>query len=272
MVKTDTYRQNNSMKNLLFLLILFVTIWSCTNPTNQNSNSADTTIAINDQTTSTDTSKVKTPNNSNLADTLSLINNTSLIDPTKTEINGAFPFGCIDLRKFKYPKHWKGHEEGLEQPQGKEFEDIGQYFQKINSSKTLGSFKVNTLEIVKIGDDYKEFGFDTLLIKSIDNCLYHLPKIGIYECYYFYGQTRVKSLGDYGNLLLLDPLTRNGKLVNIYFEYGGDQNVNFRYFIIDNETIKLYEGSCYDDGCGLAETYRISINQDGKVNIKQIKS
>lgn len=260
------------MKNLLFLLITSATIWSCSNATNQTSNSADTTVAINNQTISTDTSKIKTQDNSNLADTLSVINNTSLIDPTKTEINSAFPFGCSDLRKYKYPKHWKGHEEGLEQPLGKEFEDIGQCFQKINSSKSLGYLKVITLEIVKIGDDYKEYGFDTLSIKAIDSCLYHLPKIGIYECYYFYGQTKVKSLGDYGNLLLLDPMTRNGKLLNIYFEYGGDQHVNFRYFIIDNETINLYEGSCYDDGCGLSETFRISINQDGKVNIKQIKS
>ena len=258
------------MKNILFILIPCATIWSCSNPTDQNLNSADTPT-IKNQIISTDASKINTQVDSNLADTLSAIDTTRLIGPIKTEINATFPFGCSDLTKFKYPKHWKGQEEGLEQPLGKEFEDIGECFQKINSVKSIGSLKIKKLEILKIGNNYNDYYFDTVAIKSIDSCLYHLPKIGIYECYYFYEQTKVKESGYYGNLLLLDPLTKIGKLLNIYFEYGGDQHVNFRYFISDKETINLYGGSCYDDGCSIFETFRISINQDGKINIKQNK-
>ncbi len=256
------------MKNLLFILITCATIWSCSNPTDHNSNSEDTT-AINNQTILIDTSKIKTSDNSNLADTLSAINNTILIDPTKTEINTAFPFGCIDLTKYKYPKHWKGHEEGLEQPQGKEFEDIGVCFQKINSGKSIGSLKTNKLEVLQIGNRYKDYYYDTLTARSTENCRYRLPDIGSYECFYFYNESNAPrgGYGVYGNLLLFDPTTQNGKLINIFYEYGGDQNIKNRYFMAYKDSINIYEGSCYDDGCSLTQTYRINISQTGEIDI-----
>jgi len=43
---------------------------------------------------------------------------------------------------------------------------------------------------------------------STDSCRYRLTNMGIYECYY--------SNSRYGNLLLLDPKTNKGKLLNIY--------------------------------------------------------
>ena len=233
------------MKKHLYILFSILTIWSCSNSNHNNSN---------------------TTNTSPTKDSIILKN-----EANKVSINNTFPFGCNDLIKIKYPKHWEGHEEGLVQPKGKEFEDIGQCFQHINSAKTIGALKVNKIEIVGIGDNYKDQDFDSLAIKSIDSCLYRLPNIGIYECYYFYQETNIKIHGIYGNLLLLDPLTRNGKLLNIYFEYSGDQHINFRYFLANKDTIILYEGACYDDGCSLSETFRIKVNKDGKINIRQIK-
>ena len=91
-----------------------------------------------------------------------------------------------------------------------------------------------------------------------------MPNIGIYECYYSYER--------YGNLLLLDPKTKNGKLLNIYADdIGGDSHTILRYFFIDKNVINIYEGSCYDDGCNLDEKFKIIINQDGEININQMQ-
>jgi hypothetical protein len=172
------------------------------------------------------------------------------------------------LTKYKYPKHWKGHEEGLEQPLGKEFEDIEECFQKINSVKSIGSLKINKLEILKIGNNNKDYYFDTLAAKSTDNCIYHLPKLGIYDCFYSYEETKKNGdYGVYGQLLLFDPTTQNAKLMNIYYEYGGDQNINLRYFMVYEDSINIYGGSCYDDGCSLSQTYSIKINRTGEIDI-----
>jgi len=197
------------------------------------------------------------------------------IDSGNIKINGVFPFGCINLTKLKYPKHWEGDLENygqLKKPNAKEFEDFGDCFKSINSIKTISPPKVENLEYLKIGDNFKDiYPLDTMLQKSIDSCRYHLPNIGIYECYYTYQQaTKPNSFEIYGNLLLVDPKSRNGKLLNIYFEGSGDQHTEFRYFFIDKDTINIFEGSCYDDGCSLDQTSKIIINQD-KIKIQQFK-
>ena len=230
------------MKNLLLIFISCSTIWSCSNKTLDNSNSIDTSATKDNLIAQHDTSKIK--------------------------INANFLFGCADLTIYKYPKHWEGDLENygqLKKPSGKEFDDIGQCFAAINLAKTIKLPKFQSLEVLKIGDNYKgAYNIDTLLQKSIDSCKYRLPNIGIYECYYSYER--------YGNLLLLDPKTKNGKLLNIYADdIGGDSHTILRYFFIDKNVINIYEGSCYDDGCNLDEKFKIIINQDGEININQMQ-
>ena len=156
-------------------------------------------------------------------------------------------------------------EEGLEQPKGKEFENLGKYFAQLHAAAPVSMVQVNQIDVIRIGEEAKEQGFDASAIQSMEHCLYQLPKMGIYDYYYFYAQTKTKPLGNYGNLLLLDPVTKNGKLLNIYFEYGGEQHVKYRYFLIEDQTIRLYEGACYDDGCGLKEAFHMRIQADGGV-------
>ncbi len=207
--------------------------------------------------------------NSNSVDTSATKDNLIALPDTSTiKINANFPFGCADLTKFKYPKHWEADLKNygqLKKPSGKEFDDIGQCFAAINLVKTIKSPKFQSLELIKIGDNYKgAYNIDTLLLKSIDSCKYRLPNIGIYECYYSYER--------YGNLLLLDPKTKNGKLLNIYADdIGGDSHTILRYFFIDKNVINIYEGSCYDDGCNLDEKFKIIINQDEEINISQVE-
>lgn len=239
---SDTNKHNHLMKNLLLIIIFCSTIWSCSNRAKDNSNS-------------TDSSSTKD----------NLIDQT---DSTKIQINTNLPFGCVELKKLKYPKHWDGDLENyghLKMPQGKQFEGIRQCFAAINLARTIKSPKFQSLEVLKIGADYKGAdNIDTLLQRSIDSCKYRLPNIGIYECYYSYQR--------YGNLLLLDPKTKNGKLLNIYADdIGGDSHTILRYFYIDENEITIYEGPCYDDGCNLDEKFKIIINPNGEVNINPMQ-
>jgi len=230
------------MKGFLLTFVICSTIWSCSSSTVDNSNS--------DGTSTTKDNLIAQP------------------DTNHVEINANFPFGCADLTKLKYPKHWEGDLENygqLKQPNGKEFDDIGKCFALINLAKTIKSPKLQGLQVLKIGNNYKSaFDLDTLAQKSFNSCKYRLPNIGTYECYYSYDR--------FGNLLLLDPKTKNGKLLNIYFDdIGGDSHTFLRYFLIKNNAIHIYEGSCYDDGCTLDEKYKIIIDQDGGIKINEVQ-
>ena len=189
-------------------------------------------------------------------------------DTSKIKINANFPFGCADLTKFKYPKHWEGdlgNYGHLKKTNKQEFEDIRKCFNAINSTKTIKYPSLQKLELMEIGDIFKNANnLDTLMQISIDSCMYRLPNIGIYECYYSYQR--------YGNLILLNPKTNEGKLLNIYADdLGGDSSTMLRYFYIDKNEIHIFEGACYDDGCFLDEKYKININSDGRINISSLK-
>jgi hypothetical protein len=185
-------------------------------------------------------------------------------DTVKIQINSNFPFGCADLAKFNYPKCWEGDLKNyghLKKPKGQELEDIVKCFNAINSAKTIKSLKPKKIELFEIGDFFKNANnLDTLMQISIDSCKYRLPNIGIYECYYSYQR--------YGNLILLNPKTNEGKLLNIYADdIGGDSHTKLRFFYIDKNEIHIFEGTCYDDGCSLDEKFKIIVNSDGKINV-----
>ena len=233
------------MKKNLLILICCSTIWLCSNQTVGTSNSIDSPSTKDNLVTQTDTNKI--------------------------QINTNFPFGCSSLTT----KHWEADPKRygrLKQPEEKEFEDIGKCYVSINTAATLQS-KPEIIETkhLKIGVDFKNtIYYDTISQQNIDSLNYRLPDIGVYQCYYFFEQSK-NMFGDYGTLLLLDPKLKTGKTLNIYYEVGGDQHVNFRYFFIDGETIKIYEGSCYDDGCSLAEKFTVNIKADGQVSINELK-
>lgn len=133
-------------------------------------------------------------------------------------INAEFPFGCVDLKKIKYPKKWEGdllHYAQLKKPAGNEFENIEHCHRIINRSRIIASPTTSKIEHVTIGDDFKNTQPNIQLLASGDSCRFRLPNIGIFECYYSFQQD-TKSNGLYGNLLLLDPKKKNGKILNVY--------------------------------------------------------
>ena len=229
------------MKNILFLLIFSSTIWSCSNQNNDNIILSNTTSKKN--------------------------NLISQINTTKIQVNTNFPFGCANLKKIKYPKHWDEDLENygfLKMPEGQEFDDIQKYFKTINFTKTVKSPRPSKLELLEIGDVFKKANnLNKIMQKSIDSCRYRLPNIGIYECYYSYNR--------YGNLILINPKTNTGKLLNIYADdLGGDSHTILRYFYIDKNEISIYEAKYFDTGCSLDEKYKIIINSDGELNINTL--
>lgn len=195
------------------------------------------------------------------------------INAHQIEINTTYPFGSSLLASFKYPKYWEEdpyNYERLKSPEGKELADISTLLSGIYNGKTIQGPVVDSIEFLNLNERYKDdlYYFDTLAVKSLDSCLYRLPDFGKYECYFYRQHSMKITYGIYGSLLLLDPTTRIGKLLTLFFEYGGDQHVNLRYFLIANDTINIYDGSCYDDGTTLMESFKIIVKNESKIEVK----
>ena len=231
----------NSMKKFLLLCLFCSTFLACSEGTTDKSVAAD---------------------ESGGKDGLSAHSDSSII-----AVNATLPFGCASLTTLKLPKHWEAdptHYGQLKQPGSQDWDDILQCFAALHSAKTITPPTVNSLEVLSIGDNFNgAFNLDTLLQRSIDSCRYRLPDIGRYECYYAFNR--------YGNLLLLDPETKAGKVLHIYADdMGGDSHTVLRYFYIDSNVIAIYEGACYDDGCSLNEAYKIRVNPDGEIVLSRL--
>ncbi|MFO0361572.1 MAG: hypothetical protein ACK500_07065 [Flavobacteriales bacterium] len=230
------------MKNRLLICLSLLAIWSCSDNNADNSHVSEASATKDMAIAQPDTSEMS--------------------------VHARFPFGCADLTKLTYPKYWEGDSKNdgqLKSPGGKGFDDITQCFAAIHRVKPIPSPDYERLEVMKIGDHFEGANnLDTVLLHSTDSCRYRLPDIGIYECYYSYAR--------YGNLLLLDPNTKNGKLLPIYADdVGGESHTMLRYFFIDHNAITIYEGWCYDDGCSLDEKWKITIRQDGEIHINLIR-
>lgn len=237
------------MNHLPVILFPCLTICACSHNTSDNANFSDTTSLNKNAIVQTDTDKIR--------------------------INTNFPFGCADLAKIKYPHYWQEDHEHfgrLKSPEGKELGDISTLLHTINNAKTISSPNIKSIAYLEINDRYKnDYYFDTLAVKLLDSCIYRLPNINGYQCYYYRQHTQKQTYGAYGSLLLLDPATQNGKLLNLYFEYGGDQNVKLRYYFIDKDTINIYDGDCDDAGTTLSESFKIFVNPEGEIEIVEIK-
>lgn len=238
------------MKLHRLIIILIPAFYSCSNNISDNSIYTDTT----------------TINKTVVAQT----------DMEKVSINTSFPFGSAELRKYKYPHYWEENHDRYgpaKSPESKKLADISTLLSSINHAKTIPPPEIKNIAYIDLNKKYKNdlYYFDTLAIMYLDSCVYRLPNFKNYQCYYYRQQTKRSNYGDYGSLLLLDPAIGIGKLLTLYFEYGGDQSVGLRYYFIDKDTIHLYDGYCYDDGTTLSESFKIFINSEGKIETKEIE-
>jgi hypothetical protein len=194
---------------------------------------------------------------------------------TKIPVNARLPFGFADLLNYSQPKQWKADAENygqLKQPDGKAFEAISYYFQTLSKAQTLTTLpdavEKNYIQIGPVCTD--TFYCDNQTQQKTDSLKFRLPDIGNYECYYFFERSKIRD-SEYGSLLLLDPKTKKGKTLNIYYRIGGEQSINYRYFYINDNEIKLFEGYCYDDGCSLKECFRVNIDAGGLIKVDEIR-
>lgn len=233
-----------NIKNILPLLIACLIITACSNNTSDNSTFSDTTSLTKNTIIQNDTDKIK--------------------------VNTKFPFGCAKLAMYTYPYYWEeDHEQygKLKSPKGKEFAENSTLLSTIHNARTISSPSIKSVEFLDLNKKYKKdsYYFDTIAVKQLDSCVYRLPDIRKYRCYYYRQHTSKQSYGTYGSLLLIDPATQIGKLITLYFEYGGDQNVTLRYYFIDKDTIHIYDGACYDDGTTLTEAFKIIVTEKNEI-------
>jgi len=159
-LRTDT----KHMKSFLSIFVSSLTILSCSNA---NRNKVKLSVV---STTKDTILSIVTINNS---------------------INAVFPFGCVDLKKIKYPKKWEGdllHYGQLKKPAENEQENIEHCHRIINRSRIIASPTASKIEHVTIGDDFKNTQPNIQLLASADSCRFRLPNIGIFECYYSFQQ------------------------------------------------------------------------------------
>jgi len=202
------------------------------------------------------------------------------VDSTKNsllmKVNATYPFGCVAITEYTYPKRWEAdleHYGSLKSPDGATFQNMDSIYNALNEVANVTAPQFDKIEMVAVNDAYQgDYYFDTLAVYSLDSCKYRLPDMACYRCYYFVSQSTTHNYGVYGNLLLQDTLSGDGKLLTIYFSYGGDQHINLRYFFIDKKTIQLFDGSYYDDGCELRKSYQISVRDRGDIEVQKVSN
>jgi hypothetical protein len=190
------------------------------------------------------------------------------IDTNHIAINATLPFGCAELTTLKYPTQWEGDPKNYGQLQKRhdvQFKNIAKCFNDLHVGPLITAPLPQKMELIEIGDLLQNANnVDTAMQKSIAHCRYRLPNMGIYECYYAYQH--------YGNLMLFDPKTNVGKLINIFAnDLGGDGTTMLRYFNITQNEIYIYEAYCYDDGCRLDEKYKIIVDANGTISTQALK-
>jgi hypothetical protein len=195
-------------------------------------------------------------------------NKTAGLNADTIAVNAGFPFGPELLTKLKYPSTYEGDLENYGQLKGDNMQELDSLLPQLNAiniSQVIASPKVDRIEWIPVGFIMENcYTLDTLRQRSADSCRYRLPNVEGYECYYSFTRDYTnKGFGSYGNLLLLDPETKAGKLLNIYFEGANEGENSSRYFYMEGNTIRLFESFCADDGIFIDERFHINITKNG---------
>ncbi len=238
------------MKSHLFLVISCLFVYSCSN---KSDDTTTTEKNANEQT-----------------------------QPTEIPINANYPFGCTDLHEFKFElklfaRATNSYRDVMQEREErvskrKELEAFIQCFDSIHQVETQKvKPEVRRLAHLTLSKQFTYMlDFDSTARNRVDNLKYRLPDIGKYECYYFFEQSN-KLPGYYGNLLLLDPKTKVGTPINIYYAVGANKSMAIRYFNIDGETIQIFEGSYTVADCFLRESFKIHIKPNGEIMVEELK-
>ena len=194
------------------------------------------------------------------------------------------PFGPTAIVQYKFPDG--GWADPMDGPVSKIDEKYQEEFKKINFAPLNFSKSIHAPIIKQVS--FVNVWTDSLITKHDEHYntdfKFRLPDFGPYECYYQYHAGSLASLvkakydtryDGFGSLVLIDTLTRDAKLLNIYssFEYGEEGGGHYcRYFFIDKEmNIEIYTADEEEDSQSIKKVQRINVQSDGKISFKNIK-
>jgi hypothetical protein len=207
------------------------------------------------------------------------INKTARKDSiAKIPINCSLPFGCSILDTFSFPERW---ERDLNDSSLNildiEFNSLIKCFNVINEKKPIEKPFLGELEYLKLFN-YSIIPFDSTLIESIDNIIYRLPDMELYECYYIFKNTyeaykqHSNYCSEYGNLLLYNKETKKSKIINVYLVVISEVSEFRRFFYITNgNSIEIFESTVDELETSFKKKYNISIDPKGEVLLKASK-
>ncbi|WP_183575624.1 hypothetical protein HDF18_17125 [Mucilaginibacter sp. X5P1] len=196
----------------------------------------------------------------------------------------SLPFGPAAIVQYKFPDDgWADPMGGpvpkIDKKHQEEFKKIR--FGPFNYSKSVRAPLIKHVIFVNVWTDSlittHDEHYDT-------DFKYRLPNFGPYECYYQYHTDSLASLvkakyntqyDGFGNLVLIDTLTGDAKILNIYssFEYGEEGGGHYyRYFFIDKEkNIDIFTAGGEEGSGSLKKVQVINVQSDGTISFKNIK-
>lgn len=206
-----------------------------------------------------------------------------LFEPEQMDINVQLPFGSPVLVSHKFPKQWENTAYSDTKPSENEnlLIEVEQFYYKLNTRK-ITEPKVSKIEYINLFYPWK---FNDSLLKLVDSCQFRLPDMGPYVAYFNYSFTKgpykekegvdfeehAPYLISYGNLILIDPKTRNAKILNIHANIAAPFSAYARYFYIDNKgKIHIFERSSDEDLYTFKKRYSISIKKNGQIKVEEI--
>lgn len=218
----------------------------------------------------------------NLIESLPPINNSLEQADSMNQVDfGRYPFGCPTLVRFAFSDEWNiidfsgtanmGH--SIYQ---KALLEINACLQDINHSASIEKPQINKSEKFSY---FNEGDLTCNDAGSLDSALVSLLDMGPYNAYYafgnFHGDKPAETIFtpddclEYGNLVLVDPKTKNAKVLNLYSVKEKDKTINLRLFYIDeNKLIHIKEIFCDEKYCKILKRFTVNVENNGQIKVK----
>jgi hypothetical protein len=200
--------------------------------------------------------------------------------------NNKFPFGCDLLVGYEFPDSLATvflPEDTVVSELEKKFNQLMACTNNLNTRDgTIALPTIRSSVFIDLGG-YERRKFDDSLLNVKNNCKYHLPNIGPYECYYTYNyelpfQNKLSAAytkdmswcAQAGNLILYDPLSKNAKILNVFIELMREHSVFERYFFVDAEkSIYIFDTIAQDGLIVIRNRIKIVVLSSGEIEVSK---
>ncbi len=202
----------------------------------------------------------------------------SRYDSVKIAGYSKYPFGSPTLIRFSFSDEWNIIDRSGNTNLGhsiyhKALLEINDWLSEMNHN----GYVIPTPPFKQLQHVHLEKGdpFCKEYLKT-DSIIYALEPIGPYKTYYVFGnfmndygeeaEYTPDHCAEFGNLLLIDSLTQEAKILNIYRVMAENDDVNLRLFYIDEQkNIHLREIYCDPFRCKITRKFIVSIDATGNI-------